>query len=174
MWALFLRWGLEVGGLSSPSCLCQGGLVCLILGPIERPVWLSRKAVFCSPNQPLAAPAVTCWPPPAAPLSYFLVGSEAGVGGSGPHHPGSTWKVTEEKGWFPDVGMIPGCWDDWFCDIGKKTGTSCQWCEHQHPLNWRKPLRGWREAGTVPPGSCLRARALGPHWARIAVASLPS
>ena len=78
MWALFLRWGLEVGGLSSPSCLCQGGLVCLILGPIERPVWLSRKAVFCSPNQPLAAPAVTCWPPPAAPLSYFLVGSELG------------------------------------------------------------------------------------------------
>ena len=78
MWALFLRWGLEVGGLSSPSCLCQGGLVCLILGPIERPVWLSRKAVFCSPNQPLAAPVVTCWPPPAAPLSYFLVGSELG------------------------------------------------------------------------------------------------
>ena len=53
------------------------------------------------------------------------------VGGSGPRHPGSTWKVTEEKGEFPDVRVIPGCWGDWFCDTGKKVGTSCQWCEHQ-------------------------------------------
>ena len=100
--------------------------------------------------------------------------SEAGVGSSGPHHPGSTWKVTEEKGRFPDVGVIPGCWGDWFCDTGKTVGTGCQWCEHQLPRNWRKSLLGGKEAGTVPPGSCLGAHSPGPCWARIAVASLPS
>ena len=88
------------------------------------------------------------------------------MGSSGPHHPGSTWKVTEEKGRFPDVGVIPGCWGDWFCDTGKTVGTGCQWCEHQLPRNWRKSLLGGKEAGTVPPGSCLGAHSPGSQSGR--------
>ena len=63
MWALLLCWGWEVGGLSSLSCLWQGGLVCLILGFTEQVhlafresyVLFSKLAFICTKGDMLAS-----------------------------------------------------------------------------------------------------------------------
>lgn len=81
---------------------------------------------------------------------------EAGVGALD-HFIKATWESPE--GQFPDVGMIPGCWDDWFCDIGRRSREPAVSGVSTSPPSTGGSLR--LEAGTVPPGSCLRAHALG-------------